>query len=76
MCEFCEKGKEIISEIAQYKDGIIQTCAGITEGNNLTTSSIFQFATNDGMGIFPPKRFSGKINYCPMCGRKLTEDKE
>lgn len=66
MCEFCEN-KPIISHIKQSIDGIGTIVCGI-DGNLLKASSMVQTST----GIYPPIVGEAKINYCPMCGRKLV----
>lgn len=68
MCEYCENGKEIKSY------NFLESGIAIIGGNEINLhgdeKKVIGFAN-----IFSP---SFKIQYCPMCGRKLTgtSDKE
>lgn len=69
MCEYCQGDKFIID--GRKYDYRFDTCAGIdvhVEDGMLMVESVKM------QGSYQEKET--KINYCPMCGRKLTEDKE
>ena len=69
MCEFCEKEKPIISSLKQFHDRIETVVCGIS-GNKLKCSTIVQTAIQ----ITPPALAEIEIDFCPKCGRKLSED--
>ena len=71
MCEFCENDKTIISSIKQFADRIETVICGV-KGRELFCSTMIQ---TSGI-ILSPAIAERKINYCPMCGRKLSEVSE
>lgn len=72
MCKFCNnKPKAIISSIKQKPDVIEMVTAGIEGGNTLTVLGILQ--SSYFVGVIPLE-VETKISYCPMCGKKLSED--
>lgn len=70
MCEYCENGKAILkfSQIQKEKNDVVVkiTKSTVSDGRTL----YFISATLNGDGV------STEIKICPMCGRKLTEEKE
>ena len=67
MCRLLESGKAIMCEY----------CLDISENNDIGAAwlskqgNIFCLESYDHYGI---SIWSEKINYCPMCGRKLVAD--
>ena len=70
MCEYCENNNAI-TNIVHRKDHIATFCMEI-KNDIAKTSSIIQTSVE----IIPPIYYENRINYCPMCGRKLAEDKK
>lgn len=70
MCEYCENNKSLEANIGLTKHFIINTAIQIIDKNKLVSQTIVQWA--DGL-TNPPIRTETKINFCPMCGRELTE---
>ena len=76
MCEFCGmrriniicSNKPIISHIEQGSDGIGTIVCGIDD-KKLKASSMIQTSS----GISRPIAGEAKINYCPICGRTLSD---
>lgn len=67
MCDYCEKGKRLIDINTRYPDeDFIEI-----EGNVLHIEGTT--ACTDG---FAGIEVDYKVNYCPMCGRKLTSVEE
>lgn len=73
MCEYCESNKAIATEIKQTGYFISSMVVGIEKGNSLVSQTIIQWA--DGITNPMPKA-EEKINFCPICGRKLSEVSE
>lgn len=71
MCGYCENKKLIISSTKFLPDRI-ETVAGQIDGNKLKVSSLLQHVT----AVHPPISADTVIMYCPMCGRKLTENED
>ena len=70
MCDYCNNEKSIISIEDTYEDGYTgidryENGDVYINGNELNLSC-------DVEVTYVSK--SSKINYCPMCGRKLTEE--
>lgn len=73
MCKFCNnKAKPIILNVEQ--DGImnekIQVIQATIKGNEL----MFEIVSNHLLDYFNLTTLKKQISYCPMCGKKLSED--
>nr|DAX01607.1 MAG TPA: tax1-binding protein [Bacteriophage sp.] len=73
MCKFCNnKAKPIILNVEQ--DGImnekIQVFQATIKGNEL----MFEIVSNHLLDYFNLTTLKKQISYCPMCGKKLSED--
>lgn len=64
MCEYCENGKEM-----EIYGACIHTF--IVNKKPAVPQIVENIATEDGV-----LTNSISINYCPMCGRRLTDEKE
>ena len=72
-CKYCCFGRkesdEFPTPLIKAKKYGNDYYVGIVANNN---PYLYIEADNGGIGLFLDKRF--KINYCPMCGRKLREE--
>ncbi len=77
MCKYCEndgyynRNKSLISKTLKNK---VDIDLAINVKDKKIVASVENLTMNpeDNNWILPTK----KINYCPMCGRKLKEDKQ
>lgn len=67
MCEYCEKGKTLISEERLDSDFEYHKFNTFIWRDELITKN------KNGPCLDVDEKC--KINYCPMCGRKLKEEK-
>lgn len=68
MCEYCKKYQEKPFS-NEYGDSEFMLCWSYSSFKN--RKKVWHIvALAEGVGFH-----SGKINFCPMCGRKLTEKK-
>ena len=68
MCEYCEKFHE---KPFNNKDGDCEFMLCWSYSSFKERKKVWHIvALGEGIGFH-----SGKINYCPQCGRKLTKDK-
>ena len=67
MCEYCTKFKEKPFS-NEDGDSEFMLCWSYSSFKNRKKKVWHIVALAEGVGFH-----SGKINYCPMCGRKLTE---
>ena len=70
MCDFCENRKQIIQEINMSSIRLENYSVSIMK-NEL----VFVGTVQDSLGITFPAE-TAKIFFCPICGRKLEEEKE
>ena len=68
MCEYCENGKPIISSMKQFRYRIESVVCGIN-GNCMDGSTLIQTA----YGVTSHAVVEVEIQFCPMCGRELSE---
>ena len=68
MCEFCETKKSLLSEL-NNKYCAIESFVTEIQGDEIVFSALIQEADR------PPYHIMAKIksNYCPKCGRELSE---
>ena len=70
MCEFCEAKEPIKSNWSEYRieefgRGFVLTC-------KLNNCPPYADCSRKGMNI----KMAGIINYCPICGKRLTEEEK
>lgn len=65
MCKFCEKGKTLTTEDRAEDVAEIAIVHNDEQKSYLYVETFCQDGDDFGYGSF-------EINYCPMCGRKLT----
>lgn len=71
MCKYCDRGNPKCIDIEE-SDGGFTICHTVLSGvGELETIMMYRHDLFDD-GMFP----NVKINYCPMCGRKLAADAE
>lgn len=70
MCDFCENSKQIIQE-TNMSSIRFETYSVCIMKNEL----VFAGTVQDNFGITFPAE-TAKIRFCPICGRKLEEEKE
>jgi len=70
MCDFCENSKQIIQE-TNMSSIRLETYSVCIMKNEL----VFAGTVQDSLGITFPAE-TAKIFFCPICGRKLDEEKE
>lgn len=66
MCMYCERTEEFNPFIDEQVDFL--PCMPLQVSGGINAKMLFEFGANCGNDIFTVK---AKINYCPMCGRKL-----
>lgn len=75
-CEFCKVGAETLfnnRKLSRYHDGVY---SGIEAGLD-DDGTIYILVVLDERGCGPlVGEASMSINFCPMCGRDLSEDKD
>lgn len=83
MCEYCsEEHRDYREEIAYFSiplfskeyidNALLNFSIRIDDQDNL---EMYAFASLDHIAGDDGKEFKKKINYCPICGRKLESDK-
>ncbi|HWT74325.1 MAG TPA: hypothetical protein VN258_06360 [Mobilitalea sp.] len=73
MCEYCSDGESISNrEYSNKTDAYVEFDASI-DGNVLNIVCCTNIGTMSQGTTYLEKDI--KINYCPMCGRKLNNDK-
>ena len=71
MCDFCENSKLMSDSLIAYGVNIHEREAVLSNKRTI----FVKFGTFDRLEInFPDMNF--KIRFCPICGRKLEEEKE
>lgn len=66
MCEYCENGKPIISNVKQFSDRA-ESIVGSIVGGKIIVSAL----TLSPIVAIPPAVAEVEIGFCPMYGRKL-----
>ena len=71
MCKYCDYESEDIKSILETKFDVMgyKPLAQVWMHDD-----VIRFMLWGGKDMAPIKEIKKKINYCPMCGRKLKED--
>ena len=74
MCEYCEKEKELpikIKDIVNVKEDLVLMLT--IKKNEILILANLGFTNKKGKSEWVSTSSRIKINYCPMCGRKLDD---
>lgn len=73
MCKFCNnKAKPIILNVEQ--DGIMNEKIQVFQATIKGDELMFEIVSNHLLDYFNLTTLKKQISYCPMCGKKLSED--
>ena len=76
MCEYCSNSKSLFWENNTNNNAVREVYLELN-GTMTVTTNLLDFSQENlksELDVFPKAGCNFKINYCPMCGKKLEEE--